>query len=172
MTRFFWGFVAAGTAPLLVGCIPDQGDPYVPDSAVDAAAEAMDMDMGPPSDAPPAEATTDATAASENVLVVGLQNKFWFTTEGKPTGTNPNTLYVKPNTLVHFTLQTSPAEEAHTFQIVIPSDPVHTSQASKMGVQPASILLDWTAPPTVATYLGGVICTVHADMKSDLIVGP
>jgi len=155
--------VFAGVA-LLIGCIPDQGVDYVPDSGADSG---MEMDSETPGEG---GSTSDGpVAAEENVMVVGVMNKFWFTVDMKPTGTDPNTFYVKPNTLVHFTLQTSPNEEAHTFQVVIPGD---GTAMSKMGLPGSETHLDWTSPSMAQTYPGGIICTVHADMKSDVVVAP
>jgi len=166
MNTSVWGFLAAST---LVACI-DQGEVYVPDAAPDGM---MDMDAG----AEGGEAgPSDAAAASANVMVIGVNNKFTFLNFDtmQPTGTDVNTFYVKAGTLVHFTLQTSPNEEAHTIRIVVPPTDMSkwTPDGFKMGQPGKETHLDWTAPTTAATFPGGVICTVHADMKSDLVVQP
>ena len=160
MNTRVWGFLAAST---LVACI-DQGEVYVPDAAPDA----MDMDSG----AEGGEAGSSEAGASTNVMVIGVNNKFTFLNNDtmQPTGADAHTFYVKAGTLVHLTLQTSPNEEAHTFRIVVPDD--MTPDGFKMGQPGKETHLDWTAPTTAATFPGGVICMVHADMKSDLVVQP
>lgn len=165
MNRGALALVAVST---LVGCI-DQGEVYVPDAAPDAM---MDVDAGMEAGEGGGDAQPEGGAASENVMVIGVNNAFTFTNNDtmKPTGADPHTFYVKVGTLVHFTLQTSPNEEAHTFRIVVPND--MTPDGFKMGQPGQETHLDWTAPTTPATFPGGVICTVHADMKSDLVVQP
>ncbi len=153
----------------LVGCI-DQGVVWVPDAAPDGA---MDMDTGA-AEASTGDGGTDSASASVNVMVIGVNNAFTFLNNDTmmATGTDVHTLYVKAGTLVHFTLQTSPNEEAHTFRIEVPPNDMSkwTPDGFKMGQPGKETHLDWTAPTTAATFPGGVVCTVHAAMKSDLVV--
>jgi heme/copper-type cytochrome/quinol oxidase subunit 2 len=146
----------------LVGCIPDQGSLYAPDAETDAALEVGIPDSGAP------DGSDDAgPPPEENMLVVGVNMQFWFTVDGNPTGTDPNTMYVKAGTLVHFTLQSSPTEEQHQFQILIPG---YETTVYKMGFTGSETHLDWTAPSTPGTFPQGVVCPVHPTMKSDAVI--
>lgn len=155
------GWVTIVLALGIPACIPDQGSPVVPE----AAAEATDMMMDTGSTDDGGGEAEAAAQVSVDISVLGQTDKFWFT----PAGADPNTLYVPANALVHFTLQTSPNEEQHQFQIVIPG---YDTPVLKMGMPGSETKYDWKAPSMAKTYTAGLVCPVHPGMQSDIVVTP